>query len=159
MANKTPALFLHSLAFYRELDSQAETNEDGVRVFEGHTTKVLNHLGISSAWYSRIMRILEEGDSIVTIQRGTAHQPSIIVLRGEPDEEKISESDLTSPRHLATLVARLEKRVAALEGWRESQGGLNISNAMLSHESRISQLEQERDKTEVSNVTSDTTNK
>ena len=145
MADNPSTLFLHSLAFYRELDNQAETNEDGVRVFEGHTTKLMNQLGISSSWYSRIMRILEEGDSIVMLQRGTAHQPSVIVLRGEPDEEKINESDLTAPRHLATLVERLEKRVAALEGWRESHGGLNITSAMLNHESRISQLEQERE--------------
>lgn len=137
-------LFLHSLAFYRELEKRADTNEDGIVVFEGHTTKVMNHLSISSTWYSPIMRALTECDCIISLQRGTVHQPSLIILRGEPTEENFSSGGLTPARHLATLVARLEKRVNALEGWREAQGGLNVAEAMLNLERRLSQLEQER---------------
>lgn len=137
-------LFLHSLAFYRELEKRAELNEDGILVFEGHTTRVMRYLTISSTWYSPIMRTLAGCDSIVVLQKGTVHQPSIVVLREPPTEEKIFGQDLTTTRHLATLVERLEKRVNALEGWREAQGGLNVANAMLDLERRLSQLEQER---------------
>lgn len=136
------ALVSHTLEFYRELEKRADANEHGVLVFEGQTTKVFRYLGISNAWYTPIMYALVESDSIISVQRGNKHQPSILVLRGEPTEEKISEKALTSGPHVATLVAALESRVRALEAWRESQGGLNVTKAMLDHERRLSRIEQ-----------------
>ena len=138
---KPQTLYLHSLAFYREMESQAKIEPGGMLLFEGHTSKVLNHLGISTSWWSQIIRTLVEHGNIMVLQKGSVHQASIINLRSEPSEEKISESDLTRRGQGATLVARLEKRVGALEGWRESQAGLNVPRAMLDLEQRIAHLE------------------
>ena len=141
------ALITHTLAFYEELEKRAVENPPGVRVFEGHTTKVMNYLNISSSWHSRILRILEECGSIVILQRGTVNQPSIVRLLEVPSEERLYKFLLTQAENLATVVAGLERRVSALEGWRMSQGGLDITQAMANHESRLSQLEfkQERE--------------
>jgi len=110
-------------------------------LFDGHHTKILNYLGISTSYWSKIMRTLIEHGNIVVLRKGNVRQTSLITLRSEPSEEKISESDLTRPDDGATLVARLEKRVGALEGWRESQAGLNVPRAMLDLEQRIAHLE------------------
>ena len=138
---KPQTLYLHSLAFYRELESQAKTEPGGMLLFDGHHTKILNYLGISTSYWSKIMRTLIEHGNIVVLRKGNVRQTSLITLRSEPSEEKISESDLTRPDDGATLVARLEKRVGALEGWRESQAGLNVPRAMLDLEQRIAHLE------------------
>lgn len=131
----------HALEFYRELEKRADANEFGIPVFEGQVTKVMHYLGISSRWYSPIIRLLRECEAITLIQRGTRYQPTVIVLRGEPTDEKISEKGLTTAGPPATLVARLESRIAALESWRVSTNGFNLVEAMANHELRLSQLE------------------
>lgn len=130
----------HCYAVYEELAKRAEMNGKGELVFVGKMTDVHRYLGISSSMYSRIKRILEGAKSIEVLQRGTAAQPSIILLRGEPSAEIFSDSGLTSPRKLATLVGQLEKRVAALETWRESIP-INVLQALREHEERIEWLE------------------
>jgi len=137
----TRALTIHTIEFYKELEKRAERNENDILVFTGHTTKVMNYLGISSAWYSRIRDALLSQGCIAIHQRGTIHQPSIIVLRGEPTSEKISAEDLTSAGRTATLVERLDKRLAALEAWRIESNGTNVMLALVNIESRLSRLE------------------
>lgn len=131
----------HTIRFYQELEKRAKKDENGYPVFEGHTTKVFAHLGISTSWHSQIMRILQDSQSIEVIRRGTANGPSVLVLWDEPSEERIYEFDLTRPDNLATMVERLERRVNALESGRLRESGLDIPQAMANHESRISQLE------------------
>jgi len=137
----TRALTIHTLEFYRELENRAERNEHDILVFTGYPTKVMNYLGISKTYYSRIRDALLSQGCIVIHQRGTVHQPSIIVLRGEPDAEKIFAGDLTTAERAATMMERFDKRLAALEAWRIESNGTNVLMALVNIESRLSRLE------------------
>jgi uncharacterized protein with NAD-binding domain and iron-sulfur cluster len=141
--DKRKALKRHTFEFYSELEKRSEVNEYGIRVFVGEYTKVLTEMKVSTTHWSAIREILITSGCISIVQRGTAHQPSIVVLITEPTDENYSAGSLTSAPHPAILVASLEKRVAALEAWFITLGGdkVNFAEIVRNHERRITKVE------------------
>jgi hypothetical protein len=128
------------MAFYNEMKERSTTDDEGNTVFVGSVLEVFNHLGISLSLYSRVKRLLVRSESIEILQRGTAHQPSIVLLRAAPTSEAFADEGLTNARRHATLIQELERRLETLEGWRQSLPP-NLSEALREHESRLYRLE------------------
>ena len=136
-------------------DAMLSTAEpiDEYHIYHGKVTELFNDLKIPMGYYSRIRRLLVANGSIEMIKRGSRGLSSDVLLRhpptvaSTPGEEsaivKIASERLTKPGASATLVAEFERRLARLEAWRENQGGLNITESLRNHESRISHLESE----------------
>ena len=126
---------------------------DEYRIYHGKVTELFNELKIPMGYYSRIRRLLVMNGSIEMIKRGSRGLASDVLLRHPPSElpspgqqaaiVKIASDRLTNPAPPATLIAEFERRLARLENWRENQGGLNITESLRNHESRISHLERE----------------
>jgi hypothetical protein len=137
------AVIKYARVLYAILDSYAVDNEYGERIYTGFISEAYKDLGASSSYYTRIMRILVKVGAIEQVQRGARTQPSVIWLKGMPEE--ISPEGLTTAREAATLLAELERRTSALESWRETTGGLNIQEAFRNMENRLSKLERKRE--------------
>jgi hypothetical protein len=129
---------------------------DDFHIYHGKVTELFNELKIPMTYYSRIRRQLVSNGSIEMIKRGSRGLASDVLLRHPPSEAsspgtdaaivKIASDRLTNPGRAATLTAEFERRLARLESWRENQGGLNITESLRNHESRISRLEVESHK-------------
>jgi len=137
MVEPDNAVARHSLAVYDELVKRATAREDGVLEFSGKLTAVFAYLGISSAMYSRVRRVLIISGSIEILQKGAGGQPSIILIHDAPDTEKLSDPALTSARRLATMVVQLEKRVADLE----ARIPFNVLETLRDFEVRLGRME------------------
>ena len=135
----TPAVLAYAILFYQYLDEQAEVNEYLERVFTGSKGEAYKAVGASSTHHSDIRRLLIESGSITELQRGTGKQDSIIVLNGL--DENILAVPLTPPGRAATLPVGVARRLAALESWRETTGGINIQQALRNIELRLSKVE------------------
>jgi hypothetical protein len=143
---RVPAVPRYAKLLYDALYELSEPSETGeYRVFNGRVTEIFNRLGISLAYYTQIRRLLIKTGSIEMLKRGGGGLASEVALHHPPPSEENLPTGLTTGRHLATLVEALGKRVEILEGVRESQGGLNIAEALRNHESRLSKLEREQD--------------
>jgi hypothetical protein len=141
---KELAIATHARRLY---DAMLERSyqEDDVHVFVGKVTELFNQLGISSAYYSRIRRMLIQSGSIQIVKRGARGVGSEVRLYRPPED--FTFEGLTHGANPATLLVELETRVRRLEAWRESQGGINISQALRNHENRLSQLERDSEVT------------
>lgn len=119
-----------------------ETVEVEVSVYRGKLTKLFNSLEISNTYYTPIRRVLIASGSIAIVKRGAGGNPSEVRLyHPPPTAEKISSEGLTARRNLATVCLELEQRIKRLEGWRESQGGIDTKEALRNHENRLRRLE------------------
>jgi hypothetical protein len=144
---------MNETAFYRYvkhayelLEERSSVNEYGERVFEGHFSKLLGELGFSKRWYSEIRSALlipVEDPCIEIVQRGTANQNTIVILRHPPPPEwaDLTAGGLTQARFRDTVYGRVEARVERLEAWRETLGGVNLAEALRNFEMRLSRLE------------------
>ena len=137
---REPSVLTHARRLYEAMLEQSYP-EDDVHVFVGKVTELFRELGISTAYYSRIRRLLIQGGSIQIVKRGARGLGSEVRLYRPPED--FTFGDLTPTRDAATMMVELEGRLRRLEGWRESQGGLNTGEALRNHENRISQLESE----------------
>jgi len=147
----TPKVLEHAHTFYSALTDQAKLepvadNTPGspepvkeLLVFRGKLQDVWAAAGISQAYYSNIRKLLRENGCITVVQQGTRNVPTIMVLNHPPPEgAKIPEEPLTARPTFAIL----DRRVEALESWRDTfAGGINIAEALRNMELRIASLE------------------
>ena len=126
--------------FYTLLKERAELNEYQELVFKGSLTKAFKQIGASSSYYSPIRKLLLESGSIEITQRGAGSQLSEV--RVNELNENIFSEPLTGGSGRGTVgVDELGARVARLEAWRETTGGLNIAEALRNIEDRVLRLE------------------
>ena|SRR5687767_12956634 len=133
------ALAKHAIKFYELLDDRAKREKIGehhLRVFRGSITKVWNEVGASNAYYSKVMRSLEDMSSIVILQRGSVNVESVIAVLRNPLPDEFAPQDLTSAENPATL--RQE-----LENVKRNIGGINIPDALQVLHERLTILERE----------------
>lgn len=148
--------FQHIKRVYEIMYERSELNEYDERIFTGKLSRVFQESGASSTYYSPIRELLLSplNDPCIEIrQRGNVSQSSIILLRHPPPDDwsEVTHRDLTRRGGRATLGLEVEggaARLERLEKWRESIGGVNLSEFIRTTESRLSALEQERGKRE-----------
>ena len=138
--------FQQLVAAYMFMENNSKVNEHGERIYEGSLTDVIKQTGVSSRHYSDLRGLLLspfEDPCIEIYQRGNSHQLSRVILRHAPSAEweKISPGDLTGRGRAATLGLELEDAVHNLKAWRESLGEVNLRNALINFETRITRLE------------------
>lgn len=136
MSDEVSATAKYAAEFYNLMDSRAEENQYHERIFTGSLTKLYRELGASTAYYTRIRKVLIESGAIEILVRGNGKQPTQIKLN-----QNISDQGLTARPPSATVGVEVERRLAALESWRETTGGLNIAEVLRNMESRLSELE------------------
>jgi hypothetical protein len=145
-----PALERHVVNVYNYMSERAVINPvNGDNQFTGKLTDIFAELRISTAFYTPIRRLLMDTGSIELIERGTKAAPSVVALRHPPPEQKLWPEPLTPGRESATLHRKeVERRLAVLEGWRETLGGgrINLAEVLRNFEARISALEREQRK-------------
>ncbi|HEY1248776.1 MAG TPA: hypothetical protein VGE97_07310 [Nitrososphaera sp.] len=124
--------------FYDLLDSEAE-GEAGERVFVGQITEVFKRLDVGVGNYSPIRAILVSSGAVQFQKRGNRRESTVLSLLGS---EKISSEGLTRARRDATVSLQgVKQRLRSLEAWRETTGGVNLSEVLRDFERRISALE------------------
>lgn len=151
MEQQASALYRYTCEIYKLMHKRAKVNKEKERIFVGQYSDVFRESSASFAYYSPIRSLLLSPDDdpcITYYQKGNSGQPSHIRLNHAPPEEwaTITKLDLTKPREGATILARLENEVASLTAWRESIGEVNLSEALVDFEQRLSKLESERER-------------
>lgn len=122
----------HCEAVYRALEERATIKDDEL-VFAGGITEVYTSLGISHSYYSKVFQRLEDAGAILKLQRGGRGVDTVIVLRGLPES-------WPEPLRL-TNGTRSDTVLREVQEIKESIGGLNIKEALLDLETRLSKLE------------------
>jgi hypothetical protein len=142
-----PAIERDTRRFYAALVERSEQDSDmPVLVFEGSPTELFKELKINPRYYTPIRKILLATESITILQTGNRSSPSVWVLNHEPPSHETWPQGLTGDAVSATLKGEFERRITALETWRENLTGggkLNIFEALRDFEARTSRLEKE----------------
>jgi hypothetical protein len=133
--------------FYELLKAEAQletTDGTELMVWRGKLTDVFRELKVTSKYYTTIRAILTKTGSITIVETGSRNRPSIVVLNHPPPSlQKINNLGLTGTAPAATMMAELQRRISTLESWRETQGGINIAEALRNIEDRLTKLEAE----------------
>ncbi len=143
------AALTHARALYEELDRLAtdeESEGETLRVFRGKYGEVYHSLGIPRVHYTGIRKLLTEGGAITYAQRAARGRSGVVILNRPPSEadaELVPRKVLTTGAGDATMVLVREaaERIARLESWQESFGGMSIPEALRNFEQRIAALE------------------
>jgi hypothetical protein len=128
----------YALEIYKLLHKSSKPTEEGMRVFTGSLSELYATLGMSKQHYSKIMACLVETGSIAYVQRGNAHQKTIVHVFKEPAYEELLNTLVISKQAAYRRRTDLEIRVEQLENL---VSGLNMKEALLNHEKRIKELE------------------
>lgn len=148
---RKPALEAKLQEFYDELVKHANLRKvqgKEVLVYEGHYSNLYKQVIGNPTYYTPIRKILVETESISILQRGNISQETIMVLNHPPPAPDEWPDDLTGEQVSATLRASYERRLAALETWRETTTGggkLNLLEVLRNFEERIAKLESQLD--------------
>jgi hypothetical protein len=142
MTTESPTVLSHAAKFYVAMQELAKPNEYHEQIFTGGMLAVYRETGASNSYYSRIRKVLVDSESITILQRGTGRQASEVRLNGL--DENIFAIPLTPPGRGAILGSEVDRRLASLESWRGTTGGLNIAEVLRNFESRIARLESGR---------------
>jgi hypothetical protein len=150
MMARVPSFLDNLLRFYNALDSKAITTEDGTRVFEGHTTSVLQTLDppLSMSHYTRIRRALLAMDCIAQVSRGSRNSKTVWVLIQPPKQELLDAADpamIAQGKDDPSKLAILSQRIEDLQ---KQLGGFDVVKAMQDLEGRIIALEDRLNKQE-----------
>jgi hypothetical protein len=135
--------------FYSLLERDAKSEKiDGAEfnVWRGKLTEVFKQLEAPNKYYTTVRAILTKTGVITIVEAGSRNRDSIVVLnRNLPPPATLApilrELDLTGTRPAATLWVEMERRVRALEAWRETAGGINLAEALRDFEERLIRLE------------------
>jgi len=141
-----PALERDLHKFYQALFAVAETDADlDLLVFSGSPTELFKQLKINPRYYTPIRKILLATESITILQQGNRASFSVWVLNHPPPPQEKWPEDLTGAQVSATMRVEFERRIVALESWRESltTGGINIPEVLRNFELRIAKLEKD----------------
>lgn len=142
------ALYDIAQKMYAEMETASKLDEVGQRVYVGKLTHVFELAGGSSAYYSKIRKLLLSPDKDPCIeirQQGNRHQTSIVVLRHPPpvEWEGIAPADLTTPA-IGARIQSIEQRLAELDAWRETVfREVNLLEVLHNFETRLDSLERE----------------
>jgi len=155
------AVIKATVDFYKQLYDKSvpmfvhDYDEDPRRIFRGSLTKTYAELGISTAYYSRVKRLLESQDCIEVVKRGHRTDPETVVILNHPPSpfaeevlRKKPKEALTSGQPVAILLARIEKLERAEQARAEQEGGIDLVSALRNHESRLLKLEATESKVE-----------
>lgn len=132
----------YTIRFHQALRNSATTNKaTGEVIFEGKVANLYDELGISRAYYSRMMEVLQEIGSIEFIVRGTRHYKTRIRIHDAPTPEQIETyTDLTKVPTSGKITSRsLDSRLSSVE---KRLGSLDVLDALANIESRLQALEQ-----------------
>lgn len=133
-------LLEHATALYHALDAAATTETlDGedTRVFRGSIVRVYRSLDISQAHYSEVRRGLLEANCMTILQRGSKHNPTVIVLHKEPDESSmVSYETLGLTNEVSAGIVLQE-----LRDMRRRIGSIMIPDALINIERRLQELD------------------
>jgi hypothetical protein len=138
-----PALERDVNIFYDMLYAAADTRQKK-RVYEGYPSKLFKQLELNPRYYTPIRKILVDTGSIEIVERGNRAKPSVWVLNHKPPPQESWPKGLTGEAVSATLRGEFERRITALEAWRENLTGggkANILEILLDFEQRIAKLE------------------
>jgi len=143
-----PAIDKWLNVFYDALAKESKRRKiDGkmVLVYEGYFSRLFRAVVNNPKYYTPIRTILTSGEdpSITILQTGNAHAPSIVVLNHRPPAQESWPEDLTGVPKSATLWVELDRRLSAVESWRETTGGTNFTDILRNFEGRISKLERQ----------------
>lgn len=110
-----------------------------IQIYRGSITKLWNKTGASNAYYSKVMRSLDQLGCIQVVERGSGGRESVVALIRRPADGEVSTKlDLTPPGEAATLALRQE-----IEGLKKNIGGIDIAEAFQVVEKRLTALERE----------------
>lgn len=143
-----PAIYRDVAKFHAALIKASEAEligGDTLYMYRGHPSKLFKKLKINPRYYTPINKILRDTGVVEVLQRGSAERPSIWAVRAELPPQENWPVDLTGPNVSATMKVELERRITALEAWRENLtgGGFNITEALRDFELRLTKLEGE----------------
>jgi hypothetical protein len=117
----TPVMFDHCLLVYEKMAAEAIVDEDGDLMYEGHTTKLFQTLGLPAPYYSSIMPHLKAMGCVEHVRRGGGNAFSIWRMVTPPTEDSF-QSMVTLKRPKRDKFAQLEQqlkdlrdRISALE--------------------------------------------
>jgi len=87
-----PKVFIHCIKTYEMMEKYKSSNEyDGKPVYRGHLTKDMEeHIGLTTAQYSRVMKMLVDMNCVQQLKRGAGRAPSEWVLIGAPTYESFA---------------------------------------------------------------------
>lgn len=145
-----PSFLDNLLRFYNALDSKATTTGDGTRVFEGHTTSVLQTLDppLSMSHYTRIRRALLAMDCVSQVSRGSRNSKTVWVLIQPPTQELLSAADPAmiaqgkdDPSKLAILSQRIDDLQRQLGGFDVVKAMKQVEGTLQDFEKRLKKLE------------------
>jgi hypothetical protein len=129
--NKT--LAHHVITVYRAMSEDSQ-EEENYSIYVGNLSQLVESLGISMTYYSRIFRALYDGDYAALEDRGGRDKPSTVLLLREPTVEELLALTFTNPGPILSLVKRLDSLESSL-------GGLHVRNALAEVEKRLEALE------------------
>lgn len=118
------ALFDHCQTVYDEMKTQSREEtlgEDLVTIYEGHTSKLFQQLGLAVPYYTSVLGKLKDMGCIELLRRGGGGAPSRWILYKKPEEKDFVEAlTLAKPKRgktamLEQQVRDLQRRVDALE--------------------------------------------
>ena len=150
IVTSVPALIRHSHTVWRLLLENAtkETiavplTDDTIEclVFRGNIGDVFSASGVSKSYYSPIRKFLMECGAITILERGTAHNPSLVVLDPDRPPPTVLPSIVKSEEERLTLAEEVGRLSHTVEVWETRLGGINIQEALRNFERRISRLE------------------
>jgi hypothetical protein len=135
--------------FYEILLQDAKPEQiDGTEftVWRGKLTEAFKQLEAANRYYTPIRAILTKTGTIIMVEAGSRNRDSIVALcHPLPPPAVLApilrELDLTGVRPSATVWSEMERRVKALEAWRETAGGINLQEALRDFEERLIRLE------------------
>jgi len=82
-----------------------------------------------------------ECGAITILERGTAHNPSLVVLDPDRPPPTVLPSIVKSEEERLTLAEEVGRLSHTVEVWETRLGGINIQEALRNFERRISRLE------------------
>jgi hypothetical protein len=119
-----------------------------VRVFTGSLTATYTMAKLPMSYYTPVRKYLKENGCVQILEQGTRGYPSTVLLLHPPAADAESTDETPDGRltggGVSGRLTEIERRVDALMGWRESQGGIDIREVLRNMELRISRLEAER---------------
>lgn len=126
------ALVKKCIVAYEALDKEAQTNQAGQRIWIGKTTALLQSVGISNTYYSKVITTLKKMQCIELLRRGGGNANSIWLLLEKPTSE-LYESRVLNTVNGESIIAgsaalahkrieRLENTVAKLIAVLQAQG-------------------------------------
>jgi hypothetical protein len=139
-----PSMIEQGNALYsRFLDESTTTVVRDVeyRLWQGKLVQTCESVGIKYGSYRKIVKRLQQIDSIQILETGNRGTPTIILLLGEPTEERWTNPPLTK-------VAESDRVISAAEVLLQQLGGADLGKMLINFEDRLKTLEARLDRLE-----------